>query len=53
MGYTFSAMTLTLLVAALIQSDAGKIRWRKDVDTAIQDARTKGVPAMIYFTSAG
>lgn len=51
MEYT-SVMMTSLLLAALLQ-DGGKIAWRKDVETALQDARSKGLPMMLYFTSAG
>ena len=43
----------SLILAAMLQSDAGKVVWRKDVEQAILDARQKGLPAMLYFTSAG
>jgi hypothetical protein len=44
-------MVTLLLLAAL--HDGGKIAWRKDVDEARKDARQKGLPTMLYFTSAG
>lgn len=47
-----SLLLLSLLALPPAQ-DGGRIPWRKDVEEAMAAASEKGLPMMLYFTSAG
>jgi hypothetical protein len=47
-----AASTLALIVASAAFADHGKIKWRpgKEHDAALAEAKSSGVPVLIYFT---
>lgn len=49
------AVAFVLLVAgpAAAQDENGKIPWKRDVKSAMADARARGMGMMLYFTSEG
>ena len=47
-------MTLLIALASLLPfQDGGRIVWRRDVEESLREAKEKGAPSMLYFTSEG